>query len=70
MTRVRASSRVVDGVAAEEVSEGAEEVVAQEREAGTVRQHEHSEIENRLQFKQETVKNHRINMATARLVRI
>ena len=34
--------RVVDGVAAEEVPEGAEEVVAQEREARPVRQHEHS----------------------------
>ena len=34
--------RVVDGVAAEEVPEGAEEVVAQEREPRPVRQHEHS----------------------------
>ena len=42
---VASPCRVIDSVAAKEVPEGAEEVVAKEREARPVRQHEHSVME-------------------------
>ena len=42
---VASPCRVVNGVAAEKVPEGAEKVVSQEREARPVRQHEHSVME-------------------------
>ena len=42
---VSSPCRVVDGVAAEEIPEGAEKVVTKEREARPVRQHEHSEMD-------------------------
>ena len=44
---VASPCRVVNGVAAEKVPEGAEKVVAKEREARPIRQNKHSGTENR-----------------------